>query len=126
MAKKSSVTPWPPCETRSLLLKFPFRAWIPYSDMMFLRETKEGLLLTVRVTPRSARDEIVGTHGDALKIRLNAPPVDGKANGRLMRFLGERLGVALSRIQIVRGQTARENQSLMTGLRADELRSRLE
>ena len=71
--------------------------------MIFLRETKEGLLLTVRVTPRSARDEIVGTHGGALKIRLNAPPVDGKANGRLMRFLGERLEVPLSRIQIVRG-----------------------
>ena len=64
--------------------------------MMFLRETKEGLLLTVRVSPRSARDEIVGTHGDALKIRLNAPPVDGKANGRLMRFLGERLEVAVA------------------------------
>ena len=79
---------------------------------MFLRETKEGLLLTVRVIPRSTRDEIVGTHGDALKIRLNAPPVDGKANGRLMRFLGERLGVPLSRIQIVRGQTGREKQVL--------------
>ena len=92
---------------------------------MFLRETKEGLLLTVRVTPRSARDEIVGTHGDALKIRLNAPPVDGKANGRLMRFLGERLEVPLSRIQIVRGQTGREKQVLVTGLRPEELRSRL-
>jgi uncharacterized protein len=61
------------------------------------------------VTPRSARDEILGTHGDALKIRLNASPVDGKANGRLMRFLGERLEVPLWRIQIVRGRTSREN-----------------
>ena len=66
---------------------------------MFLRETKEGLLLTVRVTPRSPRDEIVGTHGDALKIRLNAPPVDGKANRQLIRFLGGRLEVPLSRIR---------------------------
>jgi uncharacterized protein len=94
--------------------------------MIFLRETKEGLLLTVRVTPRSARDEIVGTHGDTLKIRLNAPPVDGKANGRLMRFLGEGLGVPLSRIQIVRGQTGRENRFLWPAFRPDELRSRLE
>jgi uncharacterized protein YggU (UPF0235/DUF167 family) len=52
--------------------------------------------------------------------------VDGKANGRLMRFLGERLEVPLSRIQIVRGQTGREKQVLVTGLRPDELRSRLE
>jgi uncharacterized protein len=93
--------------------------------MMFLRETKEGLLLTVRVTPRSARDEIVGIHGDALKIRLNAPPLDGKANDRLRRFLSERLEVPLSRIQIVRGQTGREKQVLVTGLFPEELRSRL-
>jgi hypothetical protein len=91
--------------------------------MSYLRETKEGLLLAIRVIPRSARDEIVGTHGNALKIRLNAPPVDGKANAQLIRFLGERLGVPASRIQIVRGQTAREKQVLVTGLRPEELRS---
>ena len=92
---------------------------------MFLRETKEGLLLTVRVTPRSPRDEIVGTQGDALKIRLNAPPVDGKANRRLIRFLGGRLEVPLSRIRIVRGQMGREKQVLVTGLLPEELLSRL-
>ena len=93
--------------------------------MMFLRETKEGLLLTIRVTPRSPGDEIVGTHGDALKIRLNAPPVDGKANRQLIRFLGGRLEVPLWRIQIVRGQMGREKQVLVTGLRPEELRRRL-
>ena len=81
-------------------------------------------MLAVRVIPRSTRDEIVGTHGNALKIRLNAPPVDGKANARLVRFLGERLGVPPSRIQIVRGQTGRKKQVLVTGLRREELRSR--
>jgi uncharacterized protein len=92
---------------------------------MFLRETKEGLLLTVRVTPRSPRDEIVGPQGDALKVRLNAPPVDGKANRRLVRFLGGRLEVPLSRIRIVRGQTGREKQVLVTGLLPEELLTRL-
>ena len=77
------------------------------------------------MTPRSPRDEIVGTQGDALKIRLNAPPVDGKANLRLVRFLGGRLEVPLSRIRIVRGQTGREKQVLVTGLLPEELRSRL-
>jgi uncharacterized protein len=93
--------------------------------MSYLRETKEGLLLAIRVIPRSARDEIVGTHGNALKIRLNGPPVDGKANAQLIRFLGDRLGAPPSRIQIVRGKTAREKQVLVTGLRPEELRSRL-
>jgi hypothetical protein len=50
----------------------PVTSHLPiYSGMMFLRETKEGLLLTVRVIPRSARDEIVGTHGDALRTHRN-------------------------------------------------------
>jgi hypothetical protein len=93
--------------------------------MSYLRETKEGLLLAIRVIPRSARDEIVGTHGNALKIRLNAPPVDGKANARLIRFLVERLGAPASRIKVVRGQISREKQVLVTGLRPEELRSRL-
>jgi hypothetical protein len=94
-------------------------------NMSYLRETKEGLLLAIRVNPRSSRDEIAGTQANALKIRLNAPPVDGKAIARLIRFLSERLGAPPSRIQIVRGQTRREKQVLVTGLRPEELRSRL-
>lgn len=95
------------------------------TNMSFLRETKEGLLLSVRVAPRSAQDEIVGIHGDALKIRLNAPPVDNKANDRLIRFLSGRLEVAPSHIRIVRGQTSRVKQILVTGLPAEKLLSRL-
>jgi uncharacterized protein (TIGR00251 family) len=99
-------------------------AW--HLEMSFLRETKDGLILTIRVTPRATRDEIVGTRGDALKIRPNAPPFDGKANDRLIRLLGGCLGVAPSQIRIVRGRAAREKQVLVTGLRAEELRSRLD
>ena len=93
--------------------------------MSFLRESNERLFLTVRVTPRSDRDEITGIHGDALKIRLNAPPVDGKANDRLVRFLSEHLKIPNAQVQIIRGFASREKQLLVTGLKAEELLARL-
>jgi hypothetical protein len=93
--------------------------------MSFLRESNEGLFLTVRVTPRSDRDEITGIYGDALKIRLNAPPVDGKANDRLVRFLSEHLKIPSAQVQILRGFASREKQLLVTGLNREELLTRL-
>ncbi len=93
--------------------------------MSFLRESKEGLLLTVRVTPRSSSDQITGTLGEALKIRLNAPPVDGKANHRLIWFLSGLLEVPPSQVRIVRGQTSRDKLILVTGMNSEDLRNRL-
>ena len=93
--------------------------------MSFLRESNEGLFLTVRVAPRSDRDEITGIHGDALKIRLNAPPVEGKANDRLVRFLGEHLKIPSAQIQIIRGFASREKRLIVTGLKSEELLKRL-
>lgn len=64
--------------------------------------------IKVRVIPRAKKTEIVGTLADGtLKIKLKAPPVDGKANEELVRFLGEGFDVAKSRIKIVRGEKGR-------------------
>ena len=64
-------------------------------------------LLTVHVQPAAKTTEIVGLHGDALKIRLAAPPVDGKANATLIAFIADRLGIAKSAITVKIGQTSR-------------------
>jgi hypothetical protein len=66
-----------------------------------------ALVLTLHVQPGAARTQVVGVHGDALKIKLAAPPVDGKANDALLHFLAETFGVPLRRVTLVRGQTAR-------------------
>jgi len=70
----------------------------------------EDLLLAVQLQPRASRDEIVGPHGDALKIRLTAPPVDGQANACLIKFLAKAFGVSRSQVRLVSGETARNKQ----------------
>jgi hypothetical protein len=85
----------------------------------------EAALLVVRVTPRAARDEIAGWQGDELRVRLRAPPVDGRANEALLRLLATRLSVPPSSIELVSGATARVKRLRVTGLSEEELRRRL-
>ena len=65
------------------------------------------LTLQLHVQPGAARDEIVGLHGDRLKVRISAPPVDGRANRHLIEYLATVFGVARSAITLVRGETGR-------------------
>lgn len=92
---------------------------------MTIREFDEGVTLTVRVVPRSRQNEIVGVEGDAIKIRLSAPAIEGRANDALVRFLAERLGVARSRIEIVRGESSRSKVVRVRGVSAEAVRARL-
>jgi uncharacterized protein (TIGR00251 family) len=82
-------------------------------------------LITVRVTPRANRDEVSGWQGGVLRARLRAPPVEGKANDSLCRLLAGRLGVALSAVEIVSGETSRIKRVRIEGLSESELRERL-
>jgi uncharacterized protein (TIGR00251 family) len=66
-----------------------------------------SLRVSVHVQPRAARSEIVGLHGAALKVRLQAPPVDGAANEALVALLAERLGVARRSVRVVAGLSSR-------------------
>jgi uncharacterized protein (TIGR00251 family) len=75
---------------------------------MWRREDGDAIVLTLYVQPGAKRTEVAGTHGAALKIRLAAPPVDGKANAELVRFLADAFGVPLRQVTIVRGETSRE------------------
>jgi uncharacterized protein (TIGR00251 family) len=76
------------------------------------REDGTALLLALHVQPGASRTEIAGTHGAAgdmrLKLRLAAPPVDGKANAELLRFLAEAFGVPLRCVVLLRGATSRQ------------------
>jgi len=63
--------------------------------------------VSVHVQPRASRNEIVGLHGAALKVRLQAPPVEGAANDALVALLAERLGVARAAVRVVGGATSR-------------------
>jgi uncharacterized protein len=63
--------------------------------------------VVVHVQPRARRTEVAGLHGDAVKVRVAAPPADGAANGELVRFVAERLGVARGAVRIAAGATSR-------------------
>ena len=65
------------------------------------------LRVAVHVQPRASRSEIIGQHGAALKVRLQAPPVDGAANEALVRLLADSLGVPLRSVRVVSGATSR-------------------
>jgi uncharacterized protein (TIGR00251 family) len=84
-----------------------------------------GARLCLRVQPRASRDEITGIAGDAIRVRLTAPPVDGAANEALLRFLADRLDVARSALTLVAGLTARTKVVVVDGLSAEEVRRRL-
>ncbi|HSD32675.1 MAG TPA: DUF167 domain-containing protein [Gemmatimonadales bacterium] len=77
--------------------------------------------IVVHVVPRARTTEVAGRHGDAVRIRLAAPPVDGAANAELVRFLAERLGVPRRAVSIVRGATARRKAITIEGLSAESV-----
>lgn len=89
-------------------------------------QSGDGAVLSVRVQPRARREGVVGVHGEALKIALRAPPVDGAANAALAKFLGGLCGVPPSTVRIVSGQTGRSKRVLFETLDAQTLARRLE
>ena len=75
----------------------------------------------VKVVPRASQNALVGWEGDAVKIRLNAPPVEGKANDALVRFLAETLGVSRAQIEIVAGRASRRKVVRVRGVTAQQI-----
>jgi len=85
----------------------------------------ESALLVVRVTPRSARDEVIGYADGVLRVRLRAPPVEGKANDSLVHLLADRLGIPTRDLEIVSGATGRTKHVRVAGLSMESVVERL-
>lgn len=83
-----------------------------------VRETAGRVRFSVRVQPRASRTEIAGLHGNALKIRLSAPPVDGAANDELVKFLATVFAVSRHAVRILAGETSRSKVVEVDGITA--------
>lgn len=88
---------------------------------MIVQDSKDGAVLTVHVQPKASRTECVGIHGDALKIRVAAPPVDGAANDELVRFLSRILSVQNTAVYIESGAGGRHKRVRVRGVTAERV-----
>ena len=78
--------------------------------------------MTIRVQPRASRNEVAGVHGDALKVRLTAPPVEGAANEALVDFLATTFGIPARAVTIVSGASSRTKIVELAGVTEDRVR----
>jgi uncharacterized protein (TIGR00251 family) len=78
--------------------------------MAWFRWDGEDLILDCHLQPKASKDEFAGLHGERLKIRLTAPPVEGKANAHLLAFLGKAFGVAKSLVSLESGELNRQKR----------------
>ncbi|MCX7893349.1 MAG: DUF167 domain-containing protein [Burkholderiales bacterium] len=83
------------------------------------RRSAGGWVLAVHVQPGAKSNAVAGLHGDALKVRVAAPPAAGRANAALEAFLAERLGVARSSVRVARGGSSRAKQVVVSDAGAD-------
>ncbi|MDA3926905.1 MAG: DUF167 domain-containing protein [Kiritimatiellae bacterium] len=86
----------------------------------WIKDCKEGCKLTLRVTPRASRSEIVAAEESWLKVRLKAPPVDGKANKELINFVAKLLKVPKKAVGICAGESARLKRIRITGIKPED------
>ena len=90
--------------------------------MGWYRKTTEGWLLSLHVQPGAKNSSVSGMHGDALKIRIAAPPVEGKANEALIAFIARQLGVPKRQVSVERGTSSREKTVRVADVEADPAR----
>jgi uncharacterized protein len=93
---------------------------------MQIRESEDGVVIKVRVTPNSSRNTIVQGQEDLLTVKLTSPPVEGKANKELLKFLAKKMRVAPSAITIVKGHSSREKTLFVSGVDGETARERLQ
>jgi uncharacterized protein (TIGR00251 family) len=88
-------------------------------------DSPEGIVLRIHVQPGAGRSAVVGRHGDALKVRVAAPPVEGRANEAARSLLAEALAVPEADVELTSGQSSRSKRFRLKGLDAEEADKRL-
>lgn len=90
-----------------------------------IEATKGGVRLHLFIQPKSSRNEVVGPHNGEIKIKLTAPPVDGKANECLIEFLSDLFDIPKRDVHLIKGETGRHKVVKLTGLDAEKIREAL-
>lgn len=95
-----------------MLVNFPVMS-LP--DLPFFTAVEDGIILNIHVQPRASKNQVCGLQGEALKIRLTSPPVDGAANKLCREYLADLFGVAKSYVEIISGETSRHKRVRISG-----------
>src|SRR5271157_2726848 len=91
-----------------------------------VRETDSAaIVLRVRVQPGAGRASVVGRHGDALAVRVAAPPIEGRANAASLELVADLLGVRKSQVELVSGERSRMKRFRVAGIEPDQARDRI-
>jgi uncharacterized protein (TIGR00251 family) len=90
-----------------------------------ITKAEEGAAFAVHIVPKSAKNEVIGKHGDALKIRLISTSVSGTANDTLINFLSQKLNIERAKIEIAAGQASAEKMIVVVGLTPTEVENRM-
>ena len=94
--------------------------------MVFLKVTATGFQLSIHTQPNASRTAIVGLHGEALKVAVHAPPVDGAANQEILDFLRSLFQVKKSQVAFVSGEKSRQKKIQIEGIPLDQAKSILQ
>jgi hypothetical protein len=89
-----------------------------------LAPAEGGVMLTIHVQPRASKNALAGLHGDALKVRLTSPPVEGAANKLCREFFAKLLGVAKGRVSLVSGHKSRHKRLFIEGITVQQAREK--
>jgi uncharacterized protein (TIGR00251 family) len=84
-----------------------------------------AIILKIHLHPRASRDEICGLYGDALKVRITAPPLEGKANKALKRFIAKKLNLSSLQVEIIAGERSREKILKLSGVTQENIEKAL-
>lgn len=87
--------------------------------MSWYRQHADGLVLTLHVQPGAKQTQIIGLHGDALKIKLAAPPIEGRANEALLKFIAKVFDVSLRQVELKLGSQSRHKTVVISGSKID-------